>query len=198
MSDYNPPLKPDAVHTAPTTRPELATLIEEHSGPGARKVLRCRTVATGYLRQLNYVRDLPPYTIEQSVGPASGDAVPAPAEAMLPALGSCIAVAIQANAIARGVPIRDLNLKIEAEFDPTAAWGVVNVNPARIGFDTVHITARLEADAPREVLQSLLSHVVLWSPLSNTLYNPVHLEAVLGRPQARPCEPGAASPPLTW
>ena len=179
MSDNDPPRNPDMAHTPPTTQPELATFVEQHTRPGARQVLRCRTVAAGHFRQLNYVRDLPPYAIEQTVGPASDDAIPTPAEALLAALGSCIGVGIQANAIARAVPIRSLNLEIEAEFDPTAAWGVVTVNPQQIGFNTVRITAHIEADAPREVLQTLLSHVVLWSPLSNTLYNPVHIEAAL-------------------
>ena len=163
----------------PPPRLELDTFIEEQTKAGARRVVSCRTVAAGHFRQLNYVRDLPPYTIEQRIGPGSNDAVPTPAEALLAALGSCIAVGIQANAIARAVPIRSLDVEVEAEFDPTAAWGVVNANPERLGFNTVRVTAHIEADAPREVLQALLSYVVLWSPLSNTLYNPVHIEAAL-------------------
>jgi uncharacterized OsmC-like protein len=107
------------------------------------------------------------------------DAAPASSEALLAALGSCLAVGIHANALARAVPIKSLSLDIEAEFDPTAAWGVVNANPQRIGFNTIRVTARIEADAPRAVLEAPLAHVVLWSPASNALHNPVHIDAVL-------------------
>jgi uncharacterized OsmC-like protein len=164
---------------APTAEPELETLVKENAGSAAPHVLRCRTVTEGHFRQLNYVRDLPPYAIEQRLGPAGDDAVPTPAEALLSALGSCVAVGIHANALARGIPIRSLRLDLEADFDPSAVWGVVNVNPERIGFNAVRIVAHIEADVPRTVLDALLAHVVLWSPVSNTIYNPVHIEAAV-------------------
>lgn len=153
--------------------------VQKNAGRAASRVLRCRTVAEGNFRQLNYIRDLPPYAIEQRLEPAGDSAVPAPAEALLAALGSCIAVGIHANAIARAIPIKSLQLDLEADFDPTAAWGIVNANPERIGFNLVRVIAHIEADAPRAVLEALLSHVVLWSPVSNTIYNPVHIEAVV-------------------
>ena len=34
----------------------------------------------------------------------------------------------------------------------------------------------INADAPREVLKALLDHALLWSPVANTLHNPVHLD----------------------
>lgn len=189
MSNNHPPPKPDTADTAALiTRPELDAFVGENSGPGARRTLRCRTVATGHFRQMNHIRDLPPQAIEQRTGPAgsgvgsgyNGDAAaPTPCEALLSALGSCLAVGIQANAVARAVPIKSLSLEIEADFDPSAAWGVVNADPRQIGFNAIRITARIESDAPRAVLEALLSHVVLWSPTSNTLYNPVHIEAAL-------------------
>lgn len=174
------PTRPDSSEPRPSAaQPELSVLLQESAGQAVPRVLRCRTVAEGYFRQLNYVRDLPGYAIEQRLGPAGADAVPAPAEALLAALGSCIAAGIHANAAARAVPIKSLHLDLEAEFDPTASWGVANVDPERIGFNLVRIVAHIEADAPRAVLDALLSHVVLWSPVSNTIYNPVHIEAVV-------------------
>ena len=158
---------------------ELNVLMQESAGQTTPRVLRCRTVAEGHFRQLNYVRDLPGYAIEQRLGPAGDGAVPTPAEALLAALGSCVAVGIHANAVARSIPIKSLHLDLEANFDPTAVWGVVNANPGRIGFNSLRIVAHIEADAPRAVLEALLSHVVLWSPVSNTIYNPVHIEAVV-------------------
>ena len=172
------PLEPDNPE-APSGKPELDAFVKANTAPSTSRTLRCRTVAAGHFRQLSYIRDLPPYAIEQRLAPAGDDAAPAPSEALLAALGSCIAVGIHANALARAVPIKSLSVDLEAEFDPTAAWGVVNTNPQRIGFNTIRITAHIEADAPRAVLEALLAHAVLWSPASNALHNPVHIDAVL-------------------
>lgn len=174
----HPPPKPGAV-AASAGQTELDAFVKGNTDPAAPRVLRCRTVAAGHYRQMNYVRDLLPYAIEQRLGPVGDGAAPTPAEALLAALGSCVAVGIHANAVARAVPIKSFSLDIEAEFDPTAAWGVVNATPQSIGFNTIRITAHIEADAPRAVLEALVAHSVLWSPASNTLHNPVHIEAAL-------------------
>ena len=174
------PTLPDSSEPGlPAATSELDVLVRESGGQAVPSVLRCRTVAQGHFQQLTYVRDLPPYAIEQRLGPAGDGTVPTPAEALLAALGSCIAVGVHANAIARAIPIKSLHLDLEADFDPTAVWGVVSVNPGRIGFNSVRIVAHIGADAPRAVLEALLTHVVLWSPVSNTIYNPVHIEAVV-------------------
>jgi len=169
----------------------LTSFIRENSGAEGKRVLRCRTTAAGLFRQVNHVRDLRPQRIEHRTGKTASDAsdhadsgAPTPAETLLSALGSCIAIGIQANAVARGVPIREICLEIEAEFDPTAAWGLVSAEPARMGFETIRIDAHLDSEAPRGVLEALLAHAVLWSPVSNTLHNPVHVQAALARTAA--------------
>ena len=48
-----------------------------------------------------------------------------------------------------------------------------------IGFNTIRVIAHIEVDAPRVVLETLVAHAVLWSPASNTLHNPVHIDATL-------------------
>lgn len=37
----------------------------------------------------------------------------------------------------------------------------------------------LDAEAPRQQRETLMAHASLWSPLANTLHNPVHLDVVL-------------------
>ncbi len=37
----------------------------------------------------------------------------------------------------------------------------------------------LDAEAPREQLEALVRHATLWSPVANTLHNPVHLDVTL-------------------
>jgi hypothetical protein len=45
--------------------------------------------------------------------------------------------------------------------------------------EAIHVTVHLEADAPREALTALVRHATLWSPVANTLHNPVHVDVAL-------------------
>ncbi len=49
--------------------------------------------------------------------------------------------------------------------------------------EAVHVSVRLDADASREALAALVKHATLWSPVANTLHNPVHLSMSLRRQQ---------------
>jgi uncharacterized OsmC-like protein len=149
--------------------------------PSPPRTLRCRTVAKGHLRQLNYIRNLPPQAVmEDEPDNLLGDATaPNASEVLLAAFGSCFAVGIHANAVVQGIPIRSLELELEADINTTSVWGVGDATPKAIGFETIRVLIHLEADAPRETLDTLVHHALLWSPVANTLHNPVHLEVRL-------------------
>ena len=144
----------------------------------ATRTLTCRTVARGRLRQLNYIRDLPPQSvIETEPSGLSADAsAPSASEALLAALGSCFAVGIHANALAQGIPIQSLELDLSADLH---APGTNDTTPMAIGFETIRVSVKLVADASREALEILVRHSTLWSPVANTLHNPVHLDVTL-------------------
>jgi len=149
--------------------------------PGATRTLRCRTVAQGRLSQLNYIRDLPPQPVtEFKPEDLSSEAIaPNASEALLAAFGSCFAVGIHANAVVQGIPIRSLELDLEADINTTSVWGAGDLTPKAIGFETIRVRVHLEADASRETLDKLIHHALLWSPVANTLHNPVHLDVTL-------------------
>ena len=151
------------------------------SDTAAVRTLRCRTVAQGHLRQVNHIRDLPPQpmTADRSEDPLADAAVPNASEALLAALGSCLSIRLHANALVRGIPVRSLELDVEADIDMTAIPGTDDHHPKAIGFESIRVSVRMEADAPRETLASLVRHTVLWSPVANTLHNPVHLDVSL-------------------
>lgn len=156
--------------------------------PHAIRTLRCRTVARGRFTQLNYIRDLPPQPVVDGDpdGLTSESVAPNASEALLAALGSCLAVGIHANAIARNIPIRRLELKLEADISTTATWGTSDVEPKAIGFETIRIEARVEANATRDSLDALVRHATFWSPVANTLHNPVHLDVTLASSDPEP------------
>ncbi len=166
----------------PIAKPELDALIAKaKADPTATRTLRCRTVARGRFTQLNYIRHLPPQPVVESEpeGLLTEDIAPNASEALLAALGSCLAVGIHANAIARNIPIRRLELALEADINMTAVWGTGDVDPKPVGFETVRVSVIIDADASVDSLDALLKHATLWSPVANTLYNPVHLDVAL-------------------
>ncbi len=177
-----PPKTPDKGMPSPHGIVEIDQLIAKgKAGPAAIRTLRCRTVAQGRFHQMNYIRDLPaqPVMEDEPEGLLAEATAPNASEALLAALGSCLAVGIHANAVARGIPIRSLQLEVEADINTTAVWGAGDLHPRPIGFEAIRVEVRLEADAPRELLETLVRHTTLWSPVANSLHNPVHLDVVL-------------------
>src|SRR5450631_1851219 len=78
---------------APIDRQGLEKLIENgKANPKVIKTLKCKTVAEGKFRHANYIRNLPPYIVDEPPGLLGDDTAPNPSEASLAALGSCLAV----------------------------------------------------------------------------------------------------------
>jgi uncharacterized OsmC-like protein len=158
-----------------------ALIVKGKADPAALRTLKCRTVAQGRLSQLNYIRDLPPQAVmEDEPENLLGEAIaPNASEALLAAFGSCFAVGIHANAVVQGIPIRSLELELEADINTTSVWGAGDLTPKAIGFETIRVLVHLVADVPRKSLDALIHHALLWSPVANTLHNPVHLDVTL-------------------
>ena len=145
------------------------------------KTLRCRTVAQGKFHQLNYIRHLTPHPVTDAAPESllAESAAPNASEALLAALGSCLAAGIHATALARHIAVHSLELEVEGDLDTTAGWGTLETNPGPLGFEVITVKVHLVADAPPEVIRALIKHVTLWSPVANTLHNPVHLDVGL-------------------
>jgi uncharacterized OsmC-like protein len=157
---------------------------KDRADPTAIRTLRCRTVAKGRFHQLNYIRDLPPPPpmVAEPEGLLSEDIAPNALETLLAAFGSCLAVGIHANAVARRILIPRLELELEADINTTTVWGAGDHDPKIIGFEAVRVFVQLDADASQEALAALVKHATLWSPVANTLHNPVHIDVAL-KPQ---------------
>jgi hypothetical protein len=66
---------------------------------------------------LRWVRKLP------TLSSLTDEARATPCEALLAALGSCFLIGIHANAVARAIPIRHLEIEIAGEIGVAALWG---------------------------------------------------------------------------
>src|ERR1700694_5296122 len=85
------------------------------AAPPERKTLRCRTVTSGALTQLNWVRDLPPLRVEEWIGPTHASPTMTPSEILLVALGSCLSARIHANAASGSIVVRSLASDVAVE-----------------------------------------------------------------------------------
>lgn len=173
---------PTGLRPSPVDKPALdALIVRGKADPTAIRALRCRTVAQGRFHQLNYVRDLPPQAVmeDEPESLLSESSAPNASEALLAAFGSCLAVGIHANAAARQIPVRHLELRLEADINTTAVWGTGDIEPKPVGFEAVRVSVELDADAPEEALTALIRHATLWSPVANSLHNPIHLDVTL-------------------
>src|SRR6185503_6504056 len=103
------------------------------------RTLRCRSEATGRFSQKHHIRGLMPFGGGGDVEALSllnDDMMPSPSEALLAALGSCMSVSIQANAVARAIPIRRLVIEFEGDIDFAALWGTGDLDFKGLGFET--------------------------------------------------------------
>jgi uncharacterized OsmC-like protein len=146
--------------------------------PSAVRTVRCRTVAEGRkFRHLNYIRSLPAHIVDEPPGLLGDDTAPNPTEALLAALGTCVAVGLQANAVARGWTVRAIELELEGDINVTSVWGTGDLSPKPLGLTAVRIKTHLDIDGatPAE-LDELVAHAAKFSPVLNTVRNPVPVE----------------------
>lgn len=164
---------------APIDKTGLDGLIAKgKADPKAVKTLKCRTIAEGRFRHLNMIRNLPPHIVDEPPVLLGDDTAPNPSEAALAALGSCLAVGIHANAVARGITIRSLEVELEADINITSVWGTGDTSPKPVGFEAVRAKVHLDADAAKEDLDALIAHAAIWSPVANTFTKPVALDVM--------------------
>jgi hypothetical protein len=90
-----------------------------------------------------------------------------------------LAARIHADAIAGNVAIQGLEIEIEGSFATSPMWDAVGPAPGPVGFEAIRVTVHLQANASPEALRALVAHAVLWSPVANTLHDPVHLDVTL-------------------
>jgi uncharacterized OsmC-like protein len=165
---------------APIDKKGLDELIAKgKADPKVIKTLKCRTVAEGRFRHLNFIRSLPAYVVDEPPGLLGDDTAPNPSEASLAALGSCLAVGIHANAVARGITVFKLEIELEGDLNITGVWGTGDLSDKPVGFTDVRAKVSFEADRPRAELEALVAHARVWSPVANTFTRPVNLEVSL-------------------
>lgn len=151
------------------------------ANPQSVVTLKAKTVCESKFRNLTFVRDLDAHVIDEPPHLLGDDTAPNPSEAVLATLGSCLSVGLHANAVARGITLTRLELELEGDINVTAVWGVGDIDPLKkLGFTDVRVKVHLEGNASEAELQDLVAHSNTWSPVANTLRNPVNVSVELG------------------
>ncbi len=143
--------------------------------PTRRGTNKVHTVTDGQYRTLSYVGNHAPVVVDEPPHLFGEDTAPAPGEMVLAALGGCLAVGITAVATWKQVKLSRLELFLEGDIGNPAAWGAggAEMQPAQMGFQDIRVKVVIEGDATREVLDEIVKHANFYSPVANTMRNPV-------------------------
>ena len=168
-----------ATFLAPIDRDGLVGFAEKgRNNPSARGTNKVHTVMQGKYRSLSYVGEHGPVVIDEPLHLFGDDTAPAPGKIVLSGLGGCIAVGITAVATWKQVKLTRLEVKLEGDIGNPAAWGAggAEKTPGEMGFQAIRVKVLVEGDASREELDEIVRHANRYSPVANTMRNPIPFE----------------------
>lgn len=163
----------------PIDRDGLAKFAEKGRGnPSSRGTNKVHTVVDGQYRTLSYVGAHQPVVVDEPLHLFGEDTAPAPGEIVLSALGGCLAVGITAVATWKQVRLSRLELHIEGDIGNPAAWGAGGAEKKLedMGFQAIRVAVTIEGDATREELDEIVRHANIYSPVANSMRNPIPFE----------------------
>jgi uncharacterized OsmC-like protein len=148
------------------------------NNPDRRGTNHVRTVVEGQYRTLSYVGKHAPVVVDEPLHLFGQDTAPAPGEIVLSALGGCLAVGITAVATWKNVKLTSLELFLEGDIGNSAAWGAggaAKLSP-EMGFQAIRVKVAVEGDASREALDEIVRIANFYSPVANSMRNPIPFE----------------------
>ena len=152
------------------------------ANPARRGTNKVHTVMEGQYRSLSMVGEKHTVVVDEPLHLFGEDTAPAPGEIVLSGLGGCIAVGVTAVATWKGVKLSKLEVFMEGDIGNPAAWGAggAEMMPPQMGFQAIRVKVVVEGDAPREVLDEIVKHANFYSPVANSMRNPIPFSITLG------------------
>jgi len=143
--------------------------------PSRRGTNKVRTVMEGKYRSLSYVGEHQPVVVDEPLHLFGDNTAPAPGEIVLSALGGCLAVGITAVATWKQVKLSHLEIFMEGDIGNPAAWGAggAEMLPPQMGFQAIRAKVLVEGEATREQLDEIVQQANVYSPVANSLRNPI-------------------------
>jgi uncharacterized OsmC-like protein len=149
--------------------------------PSRKGTNKVHTVMEGQYRSFSYVSDHHPVVVDEPLHLFGQNTAPAPGEIVLSALGGCLAVGITAVATLKQVKLSKLELFLEGDIGNPAAWGAggAEMLAPQMGFQAVRVKVLIEGDADRAQLDEIVQHANMYSPVANSIRNPIAFEIAL-------------------
>lgn len=176
MSDTEQTIK---AYLRPIDREGLLAFAERsRANPDRRGTNVVHTILEGQFRSLSHVGNHAAVVVDEPLHLMGQDTARAPGEIVLSGLGGCIAVGIVAVATWKNVKLTHLELHLEADISNTAAWGAGGAprEPLQMGFQAIRVVVNIDGDATREELQEIVDRASYFSPVANTMRNPIPLD----------------------
>ncbi len=144
------------------------------NNPGTRGTNKVHTVTDGQYRTISHVNQHE-VVVDEPLHLFGEDTAPAPGEIVLSGLGGCLAVGITAVATWKQVKLSKLEIFMEGDIGNPAAWGAggAEMKPEQMGFQEIRVKVLVEGDATREQLDEIVQHANYFSPVANTMRNPI-------------------------
>lgn len=151
------------------------------ANPASRGTNKVHTVMQGMYRSLSYVGEHQPVVVDEPLHLFGENTAPAPGEIVLSGLGGCLAVGITAVASWKQVKLTRLEIFLEGDIGNPAAWGAGGAlkESPEMGFQAIRVKVAVEGDAPREVLDEIVQHANFYSPVANSIRNPIAFDIAL-------------------
>ncbi|XKF15401.1 OsmC family protein [Halomonas sp. BLK-85] len=168
-------------HLRPIDRDGLLGFAEKgRQNPQMRGTNKVHTVTEGQYRTISHVNHHQ-VVVDEPLHLFGQDTAPAPGEIVLSGLGGCLAVGITAVATWKEVTLSKLEVFLEGDIGNPAAWGAggAEMIPSLMGFQEIRVKVLIEGDAPREQLAEIVEHANFYSPVANTMRNPVNFHIAL-------------------
>jgi uncharacterized OsmC-like protein len=169
-------------HLRPIDRDGLmAFAAQGRENPSRRGTNKIHTVCEGQYRTLSYTGKHEAVVVDEPPHLFGEDTAPAPGEIVLCALGGCLAVGITAVATWKQVKLSKLELFLEGDIGNPAAWGAggAEMQPEQMGFQEIRVRVLIEGDATREELDEIVKHANFYSPVANSMRNPIPFSIAL-------------------
>lgn len=143
--------------------------------PARRGTNKVHTVMQGQYRSWSFVGIHNPVVVDEPLHLFGENTAPAPGEIVLSALGGCLGVGITAVATQRQVKLSKLEIFLEGDIGNPAAWGAggAEMQPPRMGFQAIRVKVAIEGDATRAELDDIVKHANVYSPVANSMRNPI-------------------------
>lgn len=114
--------------------------------------------------------DEPPVLLGENLGAN-------PVEYLLVALSGCLTTSLIAHASARKIKIRKVESRYEGDLDLRGFLGLSE--DVKVGFENIRVYFKIDANIPDEQKEELIRMAQKYSPVFNTIVNPVNVSVQL-------------------